>query len=150
MGSTRRIAILFGLSGIALSGCLPQESVGLPAASPAETHANIPPVISGVPGTSAVAGNPYSFQPAASDPDGDALGFAISNKPAWANFSTSTGALTGTAQAGTYSDITITVSDGHDSESLVFSASIAESVSQPFSRISSAKLSRVPEVGGGP
>jgi hypothetical protein len=36
------------------------------------------------------------------------------------------------------------------SESRSFSAFIPGSVSQPFSRISSAKLSRVPEVGGGP
>jgi hypothetical protein len=43
------------------------------------------------------------------------LAFSISNKPSWATFSTATGALTGTpttAQAGTYSNIVISVSDG--------------------------------------
>jgi hypothetical protein len=59
--------------------------------------------------------------PSASDANGDSLGFSITSKPAWATFSTATGALTGTpttAQVGTYSGIVITVSDGKVSQSL--------------------------------
>jgi hypothetical protein len=82
---------------------------------------NAAPVISGSPITSVAAGKPYSFVPTASDANGDALSFSITGKPAWATFSLSTGALTGTptlAQAGNYSGIVISVSDGKVSKSL--------------------------------
>jgi hypothetical protein len=68
-----------------------------------------------------VTGSPYSFTPTAVDPEGQSIAFTISGKPAWATFATSSGALTGTpttAQAGTYSNIIITVSDGTNSRSL--------------------------------
>ena len=41
-------------------------------------------------------GQAYSFQPAASDPDGDALRFGIANKPTWADFDIVSGRLSGT------------------------------------------------------
>lgn len=74
-----------------------------------------PPKISGQPLTSVNVGSPYTFTPTATDSDGDRLTFSVQNKPAWAGFSTSTGALSGTpasAYAGTYSNIIISVSDG--------------------------------------
>jgi hypothetical protein len=83
--------------------------------------ANTPPTISGAPATAVTVGQAYSFQPAASDANGDALSFAISNRPSWASFSTSTGRLTGTPAAGnvaTYSNIVISVSDGRASAAL--------------------------------
>jgi uncharacterized protein YecT (DUF1311 family) len=76
---------------------------------------NKPPVISGTPSTSVKAGSAYAFTPTASDPEGKTLAFSITNKPAWATFSTTTGKLSGTpssSQTGTYSNITIKVSDG--------------------------------------
>lgn len=76
---------------------------------------NFAPTISGTPVTTVVAASTYSFQPTASDADGNALTFSIANKPAWATFSSSTGLLHGTptsSQAGTYSSISIKVSDG--------------------------------------
>ncbi len=79
------------------------------------------PVISGSPATSVTAGAAYSFTPTASDPSGKTLAFSIQNKPAWSAFSIANGALTGTptaAQAGTYSNIVITASDGSASASL--------------------------------
>ena len=82
---------------------------------------NQPPTISGSPATSVTAGFAYSFTPTAKDPDGNALTFAIQNKPSWATFSTSSGALTGTpssAQVGSYANIIISVSDGKASVSL--------------------------------
>jgi len=80
---------------------------------------NTAPTISGTPTTTVAAGQAYSFKPTAKDADGDALGFSIANKPSWASFSTSTGALTGTpSAAGTFASVTISVSDGKTSKSL--------------------------------
>ena len=67
------------------------------------------------------AGQPYSFQPVASDPDGQVLTFGISNKPAWAAFDPATGRLSGTptpADSGTVANIVIAVSDGQASATL--------------------------------
>jgi hypothetical protein len=79
------------------------------------------PSISGNPPTHIVAGNAYSFTPTASDPDGAALTFSVSNLPSWASFNASSGQLSGTptdASAGTYSDIVVSVSNGTASASL--------------------------------
>jgi putative Ig domain-containing protein len=84
------------------------------------TGANAAPTIQGAPSTSVVAGQAYSFQPSASDPDGDTLTFSVSNLPAWASFNQSTGRISGTpdaADVATYSNIRVTVSDGEASAS---------------------------------
>jgi len=76
---------------------------------------NSAPVIMGTPYTSVTGDSAYSFYPSAYDADGDSLTYSIENKPTWASFSTSTGALTGTpteAQADVYENVTISVSDG--------------------------------------
>lgn len=80
----------------------------------ARTTSNTPPVISGTPPTTVEAGHLYSFLPQAYDANGDRLTFTLSNKPAWAGFDRRTGRLSGTpapTQVGTYSGITIKVSD---------------------------------------
>ena len=80
-----------------------------------------PPTISGSPSLSDLVGQAYSFVPTTTNPGGGTLGFSITNKPAWATFSTVTGALAGTpssAQAGPYSNILISVSNGKASASL--------------------------------
>ncbi|MGB7214672.1 MAG: putative Ig domain-containing protein, partial [Gammaproteobacteria bacterium] len=82
---------------------------------PSEPTGNRPPVLSGTPATSVVAGATYRFVPQAQDPDGDELTFAIENLPAWASFDEATGALEGVpsaAQTGRYRNIVISVSDG--------------------------------------
>lgn len=82
---------------------------------------NRPPVLSGTAPTSVTAGQAYSFRPTGSDPEGRALTWTIANRPSWASFNTSTGALTGTptaAQVGTYSGIAISASDGTNRTSL--------------------------------
>jgi hypothetical protein len=82
---------------------------------------NSPPVISGTPVTSVVAGTSYAFTPTASDPDHNTLSFTIAAKPAWASFNNSTGQLSGapaSADVGTYSNIVVSVSDGQSSASL--------------------------------
>ena len=83
--------------------------------------ANRAPSISGSPATTAYVGKAYSFQPTASDPDGNKLTFKIARKPGWATFSSSTGTLSGTpatSQVGSYSNIVISVSDGIVTKSL--------------------------------
>jgi hypothetical protein len=103
-------------------------TASLPAFS-ARYHApgtsNTAPVISGTPATSVVAGSSYYFQPTATDANGDRLKFSISNKPAWASFSSKTGQLSGapgSASVGIYGNIVISVSDRKTSASLpVFS-----------------------------
>jgi Putative Ig domain len=94
-------------------------------------HRHSAPVISGTPAATDVAGQSYSFTPTASGPSGLSLKFAISGKPGWATFSTSSGQLTGTpttSNVGTYSRIAITVTDGLASASL---PSFAITVSAP-------------------
>jgi hypothetical protein len=79
---------------------------------------NNPPAISGTPPASVNANTQYSFTPTASDPDGDALTFAVSGLPGWATFNASTGRISGTpgdAHVGAYRGIRITVSDGNAS-----------------------------------
>jgi hypothetical protein len=101
---------------------------------------NRAPTISGTPASSVTAGSAYSFTPSATDPDGDALGYTIQGKPTWASFSTSTGRLSGTpTSAGTFSGITITVSDGTASDSL-----------GPFTITVNAAPNRPPTISGAP
>lgn len=85
------------------------------------TAVNQPPIIAGTPVTTAHAGQAYAFTPTASDPGGKPLTFSIANKPAWATFSTATGALTGTpvtADLGTFANVAISVSAGSFSAAL--------------------------------
>jgi hypothetical protein len=92
--------------------------------------ANRAPTISGTPLLSINVLTAYSFQPSASDPDGNTLTFSIQNRPAWATFSTSTGRLSGTpalTDVATFSNIIISVSDGTASVSLpAFSLSVLQ------------------------
>ena len=75
---------------------------------------NVAPVISGTPSTSVPVGSAYSFTPSVVDTP--PYTFSIVNKPAWATFNTTTGALTGTPAASdqgkTFSGIVIKVTDG--------------------------------------
>lgn len=92
---------------------------------------NTAPTIGGTPSSSVTAGTAYNFQPTASDPNGDTLRFSIQNMPSWATFSTSTGRLSGTpsaANAGTYSNIVISVTDGTATRSLpAFAITVTQS-----------------------
>jgi hypothetical protein len=98
-----------------LTAALPAFSINVGAPS------NSAPTIGGTPATTVTAASAYNFQPSANDPNGDTLTFSIQNAPSWATFNTATGRLSGTpstANAGTYSNIVITVSDGARSASL--------------------------------
>ena len=103
---------------------------------------NSTPAIGGAPMTSVQAGQAYSFQPTATDADGDALTWSIQNKPSWATFSASTGRLTGTPTAtnvGSFSNIIISVSDGKVSASLA-----------AFAIAVQAAPNRAPTISGSP
>jgi hypothetical protein len=124
--------MLIALSAAALSGCGGGDAGSTPATGTAQPPAPVPPTpppgstnhaptISGTPTASVNASAPYTFTPTAADADGDTLAFTIQNKPAWAAFNTTSGRLSGTpaaADVGTYSNISITVSDGKTSTAL--------------------------------
>ncbi len=118
--------VMIAAASVMLAGCKGGEAV-IPVspgtAQPPTTanptpSGNSAPTITGTPATSAATASSYSFAPTAADADNDQLAFSISGKPAWATFSTTSGTLSGTAQAGTWSSIVITVSDGKSSASL--------------------------------
>lgn len=88
--------------------------------------ANKAPVISGTPST-AIATQAFQFIPVASDPEGDALKFSITNKPTWLSFKETTGELTGTPSAsdiGSVNNIVLTVSDGKLTASITFTINV--------------------------
>jgi len=88
---------------------------------PPTSSTNRAPNISGTPTTTAKVGLPYSFQPVASDPDGDRLTFEIKSKPNWATFDAATGRIAGTppdGSAGTFTGVQIVVSDGKTSTAM--------------------------------
>ncbi len=117
-------------AALVLAGCGGDEGEDSSAAAAAPTPTPTPtpsgtsnraPTITGAPLTSVMQGTAYAFTPSAADPDGNALTFTITNRPAWATFSSSTGQLSGTpsaADVGTSSSIAISVSDGSASANL--------------------------------
>jgi hypothetical protein len=104
--------------------------------SSTSSTANPPPsqtnglTIQGTPPAGVNYGSLYSFTPTVSGPAGATLSFSVQDKPAWAAFNSSNGALSGTPGAGdvgTDAGILITVSDGTTSVSLpAFSISVNE------------------------
>lgn len=110
-------------------------ALGAAQAARYRTSYNRAPTIAGTPATTVQEGATYYFKPQASDPDGQRLTFYISNKPAWASFSSRSGRLRGTPSAGsvgTYQNITISVSDGRARASLPpFSISVTGSAEPP-------------------
>ena len=113
------------LVGASLSGCGDDE--GSSSAAVAET-ANTSPVtpinrappstataaatIAGVPATTAVVGQPYTFTPTVTNTGKATLSFSVANLPPWAKFNTATGQITGTpstSQIGKYAGIAITL-----------------------------------------
>ena len=97
---------------------------------PAAPVVNAPPTISGT-APPAEETKAFSFTPTANDPEGGALTFSITGQPGWTEFSTATGALTGTpvfADLGTHANIVITVSDGNSGASITISIDVDPNV----------------------
>ncbi|MFT6901278.1 MAG: plastocyanin [Colwellia sp.] len=90
-------------------------TASLTAFSVTVSNTNDTPTISGTPATTVAQDTSYSFTPSVTDVDaGDTQTFSITNKPSWAAFSATTGALTGTPSnddVGVTAGIVITVSD---------------------------------------
>jgi hypothetical protein len=129
-------------SNIVISVSDGKAAMPLPAFSITVESANSEPVIAGSPPVTANVGTTYLFTPAATDADGDTLTFSITNKPAWATFTASTGRLQGTpvaASVGTAANIVISVSDGKASAKLA-----------AFSIAVGAAANRAPTITGTP
>ena len=115
----------------ACGGGSSSSGTGSTASAPAgAATGNRAPIIQGTPPTTAQPGQTWAFAPTASDPDGDALTFTVTNRPAWASFDAQTGRLAGTpaaGDAGTVRDVSIAVSDGRASAALApFTLTIAQ------------------------
>ena len=83
---------------------------------------NDAPQISGSPSTTLLEGQAYSFTPAITDVDNNSFTVSGSNLPAWISLNTGTGEISGTpvvGDAGVYSNILLTVSDGSLTADLV-------------------------------
>jgi hypothetical protein len=90
-------------------------SFGVSTQAAAVTVGNHAPVISGQAPAAVMGGKTYTFTPSASDVDGDTLVFSVTSKPTWARLDKATGRFYGTpanADAGSYEEIEISVSDG--------------------------------------
>src|ERR1019366_6803292 len=77
--------------------------------------------ISGTPAPTAEVGQFYSFRPTVVASAGSSLTYAVASKPAWAQFSAATGALSGTPSTGsaaTDANIVVSVSNGAQSAAL--------------------------------
>ncbi|MCC2607361.1 Ig-like domain-containing protein [Planctobacterium marinum] len=96
---------------------------------------NDAPTISGSPVTSILEGEDYLFIPISTDVDSTDLVFSVSNLPYWAQLNSETGAISGLTDnndAGIYSDIILTVSDGEYSATLpAFSIEVRDLNSPP-------------------
>lgn len=127
--------------------------VPLPAFDLEVTNVNDAPTISGTPSERVSVGVAYSFVPTVVDvdPTNDTLTFTIQNKPSWAAFNTTTGALTGTpgnGQAGTTTTgILIEVDDGIAAPVglPVFDISVLESFNEALYALPSVSSASAPE-----
>jgi hypothetical protein len=124
----------------ALSGCNSDEATvarpgnsngTAPATSTTTPSPNGTLSLSGTSVASIAVGENYSFQPSVAGSTTTGMGFSIQNKPSWATFNTTTGALSGTPVAGnigTYSNIVISASNGGGASAALaaFSLSVAQ------------------------
>ena len=125
--------ILIRASDGSMSAALPYFTIEVTDAVAGGT-ANTAPSISGSPPSNAAVNVAYTFTPVASDAQGDAMSFSITNKPVWATFNSSTGQLSGTptsGNVGTYENVTISVSDGKLSSALAAFTVMVSQVAQP-------------------
>jgi len=120
-------SLLLACSGGGGSG---QSGDPPPVSTPPPASGNRAPTISIAAAAEVLVGRTLTIRPSASDPDGDALTFQVSNLPAWMSFSSQTGVLSGTPAAGDVGvfNAVITVSDGKAQASAQARISVAQSV----------------------
>jgi hypothetical protein len=116
-------------------GTTPQDLQPTPAGPGNTTPANAPPVISGNPTLSIIAGTSYSFTANASDPNGDPLSFSVAGLPRWANLDFQRGIISGAPtqdDVGESADIVLRVSDGQTTTALpIFRITITSIAAPP-------------------
>ena len=121
------LAICHGCGG---GGSDTAQATAAPQPVTAPATVNRAPTISGTATEIAHVGVTYDYQPAVSDPDGDALHFTASNLPPWASMDPTNGHVTGTpgeGDVGIHESITITVADAsHQTETAPFSITVVE------------------------
>ena len=125
---------LCGVAIIAVAGCNLGSGSTTSGSSSTLTSVGATLSITGTPPTQALATQVYSFSPNVSAPADTTVSFSIQNKPSWATFSTVDGSLTGdpaTSDAGTYSDIVISVSDSQKTASLAAFAIVVSAMAPP-------------------
>jgi hypothetical protein len=110
-----------------------EPSPTTPTPTPATPGAsNAAPTIAGTAQATVTVGQGYSFNPTATDSDKDTISFTIANKPSWAAFNATTGALTGTPASkdvGSYSGIEIAATDGKSVTALpAFAITVAAAI----------------------
>jgi hypothetical protein len=135
LGGTPTAAQTGTYANIVISVSNGTRKASLAAFSIVVSAAPVAPTITGTPATTVVAGHAYAFTPKATVAAGKKASFAIANKPSWASFSATTGALSGTpaaANVGTTSNIIISVSDGTTKAALAaFSVVVSAAAAAP-------------------
>ena len=90
-------------------------------------NVNDAPVITSAPNETATKGEQYSYTITATDEDSDPLTFAVTAKPDWLTFDTTTHTLSGTpgnSEVGQTYSITLTVSDGTNQTTQTFNLTV--------------------------
>jgi hypothetical protein len=111
------VLVLSGCGGGGGSDAAPPTTTAPPTAP----TTNVQVSVSGNPATAVTQDIAYAFVPTATGPTGSVLVFSISGQPSWANFDSTTGALTGTpgqGDIGNYNGISISVGDGTSNAAL--------------------------------
>jgi hypothetical protein len=140
--SNKTLGTITILLGLMLSACGgsggSQSSTSSTTTNGGSTGATSPTVtvpvsaplsISGAPNRQVVANQPYWFRPTATNPNGAALKFGISNQPGWSDFNAITGEITGTpssADVGLYRGVTVTVTAGTQMRALAFDVEVVQ------------------------
>jgi hypothetical protein len=92
--------------------------------------ANAAPRLAAPAASYARVGAAYTYQPSATDADGDALKFSAENLPPWSSLDATSGRISGTPSAddvGEYESITITVADAkHQIKSAPFAITVLD------------------------
>ena len=131
-GWARGVALALTLAAISAcssGGGTPPSAGQPPTPIPVPPATNSAPQISGAPSDKATVDQLFSFQPSATDADGDKLSFTIAGKPSWAAFEPTTGRLQGTpreADVGSFKQIAISVTDGLLSRTLPFTVTVVK------------------------
>jgi hypothetical protein len=136
LSPSRVLALLLMSAGLAACGGQSSDSA-VTSSGTASGAASL----SGSPSAQVAANSAYTFRPASVSPAGTSLLFSIQNKPVWANFSLTSGELSGTpsgSETGEYSGIQISATDGSNTAIL---PSFAIRVTAPSALVASGSSS---------